>query len=104
MDEKGIFPCRKALGALGRIEPLRNKMLELLLDAERSMAASGADVRESITGPIIDALLSEAGALRKKLSNGLEFEFDYSSKIARDFLLSVPRNPEVAAEQGSGNS
>ena len=52
------------------------------------------DVREEITGPLVDALFNDNQIVRKTLSSGMIFEFFYRSKIARDFVMSVPENPD----------
>ncbi len=51
------------------------------------------DVREKITDAFISPLFDENSKLTKTLSDGTKFEFLYRSKIARDFVLSQPENP-----------
>jgi dTDP-4-dehydrorhamnose 3,5-epimerase len=52
------------------------------------------NIRDERTGPIVDALHANVRTLRKELSNGIVFEFPYRSKIARDFVMSVPSKPD----------
>jgi len=89
----------QALARIGEDEELRERFLLACLVAEERLAYSiGEDevgsVRDLVTGPIVDALHANAGVLRKELSTGEEFEFLYRSKIAREFVLSVPRTPD----------
>lgn len=51
------------------------------------------DVREKITDAFIAPLFEENQKLSKTLNDGTKFEFLYRSKIARDFVLSEPKNP-----------
>jgi len=84
----------RALGTLGRDEALRGRWVEELKYAERVLAAPGLAVREEITAPIIDALFADAGVLRKRLGNGVVFDFHYRSKIAREFVMCEPTVPD----------
>src|SRR5690349_12426557 len=76
-----------ALRTIGRSEALRAKVLELCREIENGNELSVATVREEVTGPIVDALHSGEDVLRKRLSNGLIFDFYYRSNIARDLVL-----------------
>lgn len=51
-------------------------------------------MRETITAPLIDALHSEAGILRKTLTSGLTYDFHYRSKIARELVMSPDAIPD----------
>lgn len=51
-------------------------------------------VRDEVTGPLIDALHDADTVLRKELSDGTVIEFLYRTKIARDFLMSIPDVPD----------
>lgn len=53
------------------------------------------NVREFITGPVVDALFKKNELLTKELANGLTFTFQYSSKIARDFVMGGARPDHV---------
>jgi len=91
----------KALLALGRIaqnDDWRRDFVRQLLAFEAAVGAPGVDVREDLTGPLVDSLYEDDQVVRKTLSNGVVFEFYYRSKIARDFVMSVPERPDHAWE------
>jgi FkbM family methyltransferase len=73
-------------------------MIRQLIAFEGAIAAPGVDVREELTGPLVDALHDDDQVVRKTLSNGVTFEFLYRSKIARDFVMSQPEHPDHAWE------
>ena len=66
-----------------------------LLGLEPALAQDGLNVREEITGPIVDALYSEGEIVHRTLSTGLQFAFPYRSKIARDFVMAGPSPDHV---------
>lgn len=91
----------KALEALSRIaaqDDWRNAFIRQLIAFEGQIEAPGVDVREELTGPLVDALFDDDQVVRKTLSNGVTFEFLYRSKIARDFVMSTPEKPDHAWE------
>ncbi len=91
----------KALSALRRIADnpkWRDAFVQRILDLEPELAIRDLDVREEITGPLVDALYDDDQVVRKTLSNGVTFEFLYRSKIARDFVMSQPTVPDHAWE------
>ncbi|WP_394763726.1 FkbM family methyltransferase [Phenylobacterium sp.] len=91
----------KALIALDRIahdDAWRTALIRQLIAFEGQIDAPGVDVREEITGPIVDALFDDDQVIRKTLSSGVTFEFLYRSKIARDFVMSQPEAPDHAWE------
>lgn len=91
----------KALEALARIaetDDWRTAFVRQLIAFEGVIDAPGVDVREEITGPLVDALHDDDQVVRKTLSSGVTFEFLYRSKIARDFVMSVPEAPDHAWE------
>lgn len=95
------MPQEKALAALGRIaqqDDWRQAFIRQLLAFEATVTAPGVDVREEMTGPLVDGLYGDDQVVRKTLSNGVVFEFYYRSKIARDFVMSVPEQPDHAWE------
>ncbi len=90
-----------ALIALDRIaqdEAWRSAFIRQLISFEGAIDAPGVDVREEITGPLVDALFDDDQVIRKTLSSGVTFEFLYRSKIARDFVMSTPEAPDHAWE------
>src|SRR2546430_1158537 len=83
-----------AIRSLGADECLRDRMVALCHAAERRLGLGHGDVRETITGPIVDALHAPGMMLRKELADGAVFDFAYRSKIARDFVLSPDLKPD----------
>jgi FkbM family methyltransferase len=83
-----------ACRAVGEDEAARAAIVAGLIAYERHPERRFTNVRDEVTGPIADALHAGCGTLRKALANGLVFEFRYSSKIARDFVLSTPAVPD----------
>lgn len=91
----------KALDALAKIagtEDWRDAFIRQLIAYEGVIDAPGVDVREEITGPLVDALFDDDQVICKTLSSGVTFEFLYRSKIARDFVMSTPEAPDHAWE------
>ena len=91
----------KALEALSRIagdDNWRADFIRQMIAYEGVIKAPGVDVREEITGPLVDALFDDDQVVRRTLSNGVTFEFLYRSKIARDFVMSTPEAPDHAWE------
>jgi FkbM family methyltransferase len=84
----------QALRSLGADEAARRALLGRLREVERTLARPGFDVRENVTGPVVDAMHEGLGPLCKKLSSGIEFHFHYRSKIARDFVMSTESEPD----------
>lgn len=89
-DDPLLEACRR----LGEDAETRERIVAALLDYEGREGRRFANVRDEVTGPLVDALHASAGILRKQLRNGLVFEFRYRSKIARDFVMSVPEAPD----------
>ena len=73
-------------------------LIQALVQIEGVLKKEGLDVRETITGPVVDCLYNDDTILEKSLIDGTKFEFYYRSKIARDFLMSTPRTPDHAWE------
>lgn len=84
----------EALKRLGAGAATRARIIAALQDYERLPEHRFTTVRDDVTGPIVDALYASVDVVRKELSNGLVFEFPYRSKIARDFVMSVPGTPD----------
>lgn len=85
---------RSALGVVGAHAESRAGVLAACHAIERLPEYRHTAVRDRITGPIVDALYTDSDVVRKELSNGLRFEFRYRSRIARDFVMSVPEKPD----------
>ena len=84
----------EALKEIGRDPVVRACIIDALRAYEQGADHRAIDVRDQVTGPIVDALHADVATLRKELGNGLLFEFPYRSKIARDFVMSVPEKPD----------
>lgn len=83
-----------ALKILGRDAATRARIIAALQEFERLPDNRFTTVRDDVTGPIVDALHASIDVVRKELRGGLVFEFSYRSKIARDFIMSVPEKPD----------
>jgi FkbM family methyltransferase len=83
-----------ALQVAGTDEAVRARIIAALQQFELAPDRRFTTVRDDVTGPIVDALHASVGVVRKELSNGLVFEFPYRSKIARDFVMSIPEKPD----------
>jgi len=68
------------------------KLLEFECSAQDRLP--NYDVRENITGPLVDALFEEGQEMQRVLSDGTIFNFLYRSKIARDFVMSSMGTPD----------
>lgn len=88
----------EALSRIGETEDWRTAFIRQLIAFEGAIKAPGVDVREELTGPLVDALYDDDAIVRKTLSTGVTFEFLYRSKIARDFVMSQPEAPDHAWE------
>ncbi|HEX8613936.1 MAG TPA: FkbM family methyltransferase [Telluria sp.] len=95
MDPKKLIA---SLGMIAARPEWREAFIEHLLQFERAIATAGIDVREDVIGPLVDALYDDDQVVRKELADGTRLDFLYRSKIARDFLLSVPARPDHAWE------
>ena len=73
---------------------LKCAFLRAVVDVDAQFRVSEPGFRDSVTGPLIDALHLPDEILRKQLSNGTVFEYLYRSKIAREFTMSFPECPD----------
>ena len=76
-----------ALNELGRDPAARGRVVAALREAEADFSDRSVNVREQITGPIVDALFATGETFYKEIATGLKFSFKYTSKIARDFIM-----------------
>ena len=83
-----------ALRVIGGNDAAREKFLVLCKAMEKDITDYPGSVRDEVTGPLVDALHDENQVVRKVLSDGTVFDFLYRTKIARDFVLSSPVNPD----------
>ena len=70
----------------------REEFIAALVSFESKAGHPQKNVRETVSGPLSDALFM-GEKFSKKLQNGLTINFVYNSKIAREFLLSDPAVP-----------
>jgi FkbM family methyltransferase len=84
----------EALGEIGKHEELRRRFAALVLEAESSLARRDYNVREEVTGPLIDALHSLVPTVCVSLEDGTRFEVPYRSKIARDLSMRSVERPD----------
>jgi FkbM family methyltransferase len=72
---------------------LTGEFIRALLDVEAAMGYPENNVRDTFTGLLADEVF-KGRTFIKNLSNGLRMKFIYNSKIAREFLLSTPAEPD----------
>lgn len=94
MTDFDAAALRAALNRMGESEQAREEFVAACRAVESLPEFARTTAREELTGPLLDALHERAGVLRKELSTGLVFEFYYRSRIARDFVMSVPEKPD----------
>lgn len=83
---------QRAMHQLGRDTALRARLVDLLRQAEASIAYDGS-VRDDVVGPIVDALHDDQDVYGQQLADGTRVEYFYRTKIARDLLLSASERP-----------
>ncbi len=89
-----LLKLQKALHVIGTDETLREAFIALCQKVEQHLKNYSGNVREEITGPLVDALHDDTAVLRKTLHNGLLIDFYYRSRIARGFVLANPQSPD----------
>lgn len=100
-EQNNLMSNNEFMNAISKIaerDDWRQAFINNLLIFENSISSLGVDVRDVITGPLVDALHHSSQIVRKTLSSGVTFEFLYRSKIARDFVMSAPEHPDHAWE------
>jgi FkbM family methyltransferase len=71
---------------------LRDKLLDCLVEIEHTLQSkSSSNIREDLSGPIVDMLFEQGELMKRSVNQGLHYNFRYSSKIARDFVLARGR-------------
>ena len=80
-----------AIADIGRDAETRAALVAALNDWEQrhQRQADGVDLRETVTGPLVDALYRHDGSVTRRLASGLVFTMAYRSKIAREFAMGV---------------
>ena len=87
-----------ACAALGDDESARSAIVRACVDAERRLARIDFNVRENVTGPLVDALYANVDAVSVELADGLVVELKYRSKIARDIVMRDVARPDHVFE------
>lgn len=95
MDQQALL---SALKLIADQPQWRAQFIRHMLAFEHSIATPGVDVRETVSGPLVDALHADDQVLRKELADGTQLEFLYRSKIARDFVMASSERPDHAWE------
>lgn len=88
----------RALRLLGADPAVRARIVETLRACEPLLAQPGVNVRDHITGPIVDALHPLRERVELELANGLRFTALYTSQISRDLVLRSEEYPEHVFE------
>ena len=89
----GSLATARAL--LAKHPTARDKIIDSLVSIEGDLRV-GADIniREELTGPLVDILFEHRENLTRRVANGTVFNFQYSSKIARDFVMARGAEPD----------
>jgi FkbM family methyltransferase len=95
MDQEKLLT---ALGMIAQNPTWRAEFIHQMQAFEKRISTPGIDIREDVTGPLVDALHGDDQIVRKTLANGTQLDFLYRSKIARDFVMSEPERPDHAWE------
>lgn len=95
MDQEKLLA---ALGMIAKNPAWRAEFIRQMQAFEKKIVTRDIDIREDVTGPLIDALHGDDQVVRKELADGTQLDFLYRSKIARDFVMSEPEKPDHAWE------
>jgi FkbM family methyltransferase len=95
MDQEKLLA---ALGKIAQNPEWRAEFTQQMQAFEKRIATRDIDIREDVTGPLVDALHDDDQVVRKVLADGTQLDFLYRSKIARDFVMSEPAKPDHAWE------
>jgi FkbM family methyltransferase len=88
----------RALRRAGEHPESRRRLTQALRDVESLLAREGFNVREEITGPLVDALHGDVASIDLELSSGIGFSVLYTGKIARDVAMRVTEHPDHVFE------
>jgi FkbM family methyltransferase len=95
MDQEKLLA---ALGMIAKNPAWRTEFITAMQAFEKKIATPGIDIREDVSGPLVDALHDDDQVIRKELADGTQLDFLYRSKIARDLVMSEPAKPDHAWE------
>ena len=82
-----------AISEIGNDPKARDALLDILKSWEERNKKKDVELREEVTGHVIDALYENVDEVTKKLANGMVMTLPYRSKIARDFAM-AETNPD----------
>jgi len=78
------------------------KFIEMICQYEKDFYESGINIRELVTGPLVDRIyeseINSKKVIEKKIDKGSIIAFKYTSRIARDFLMSPTEIPDHVNE------
>ena len=94
MTALSIGDVKTALSRIGGDPNVRQRFVDFLKELEPALAKEGVNVREELTGPLVDAMYGEGESIRRTLASGVALTFPYRSKIARDFVMSADPRPD----------
>lgn len=73
----------------------RDEIIACLVRIEKEyQPKTDRNLREDLSGPIVDMLVEANSLHSREVSNGLKFNFRYSSRIAREFLMGQAKIPD----------
>ncbi len=73
----------------------RDELIACLIKIEKQYQPStDQNLREVLSGPVVDMLVDENSVHTRQVSNGLRFNYRYTSRIAREFLMAQPAIPD----------
>src|SRR5262245_23298104 len=76
-----------ALQEMGQDPETREAIIRALTRWERRHQTDGDDIRDRVTGPIVDALHARVEFVDRTLASGVKISLPYTSKIAREFAM-----------------
>jgi FkbM family methyltransferase len=83
----------EALALIGKNPEAREIMIDALRRIDAALTLKDREVREVVTGPLLDALHDVGSEVTKVLNDGTTFKARYTSKIIRD-LIFAPEHPD----------
>lgn len=86
-NREGFEKVFKSLGVIGENDYIREKFTKLCMEVEEIIQFDNRNVRDEITGPVIDALHSKVGMLNVNVKPGLTIYFNYTSKMSRELVM-----------------
>jgi len=84
----------QGLAIIGQDEQSRKQIIATLRMIEGRHASQGFNVRNEVTGPIVDALHRDTDVLCVRLLQGVDYYFRYQGNIHRELVMSPEENPD----------